>query len=139
MARSVAQTKQFARSAIEQHGALLVYPLANRRDPLSLWQVLYPRVEMRWAWDQGADDRVAKLWQLREELAREKQVIYGKWFRGRATFFSKSLFVSMLAVTRRSAEPLSEEAAELLASAEGRLAPVHQAATTRGRLDRTAQ
>lgn len=115
MARSYAQTKQFACSAIEQHGALLVYPLANRRDPPSLWQVLHPRVEMRWAWDQGADDRVVKLWQLREELSREKQVVYGKWFRGRAVFFSKPLFVAMLAVTRRTPEPLSEEAGELLA------------------------
>lgn len=114
MARSYAQTKQFARAAIEQHGALLVYPLANRRDPPSLWQALYPRVEMRWAWDQGADDRVVKLWQLREELAREKQVVYGKWYRGRAVFFSKPLFVTMLAVTRRMPEPLAEEAQELL-------------------------
>src|SRR6476620_2773107 len=98
MARSFAQTKELARSAIEQTGALLVYPLANRDDPPSLWKVLHPRVPMRWAWDQGADDRVVKLWQLREELAREKQVVYGKWYRGRAVFFSKRLFVAMLAV-----------------------------------------
>jgi hypothetical protein len=115
LARSSAQNKALARSAIEQTGALLVYPLANREDPPSLWRVLHPRVAMRWAWDQGADDRVIKLWQLREELAREKQVVYGKWYRGRAVFFSKALFVSMLAVTQKLEEPLSDEASELLA------------------------
>ncbi|MFT3926102.1 MAG: hypothetical protein QM778_26395 [Myxococcales bacterium] len=115
MARSYVQTKALAVSAIEEQGALLVYPLANRRDPPSLWRVLHPRVEMRWAWDQGADDRVVKLWQLREELAREKRVVYGKWYRGRATFFSRTLFVDMLAVLQGVEEPLSDEANELLA------------------------
>jgi hypothetical protein len=118
MPRSHADNKARALAAIEEHGALLVYPLANRRDPLSLWHVLYPRVEMRWAWDQGADDRVVRLWQLREELSREKQVVYGKWFRGRAVFFSKPLFVAMLAVMQRVDEPLSGEARELLALLE---------------------
>lgn len=114
MARSFAQTKAAALAAIEQKGALLVYPLENRADPPSLWQALHPRVPMRWAWDQGADDRVVKLWQLREELARERHVVYGKWYRGRAVFFSRRLFVAMLAVSRALDLPLSEEARELL-------------------------
>lgn len=86
-----------ARSAIEEHGALLVYPIANRKAPRSLWSVLYPRSAMYWAWDESADDRVVGLWHLRERLARSRKVVYVKWFRGRAVFFSRELFVSMLA------------------------------------------
>lgn len=86
-----------ARSAIEEHGALLVYPIANRKAPRSLWSALYPRSAMYWAWDESADDRVVGLWHLRERLARSRKVVYAKWFRGRAVFFSRELFVSMLA------------------------------------------
>lgn len=115
MARSQVQNLARARSAITEHGALLVYPLANRRDPPSLWHALYPRTEMRWSWDEGADERVAGLWHLREQLAREKQVVYGKWFRGRAIFVSRELFVPMLALSRADPRPLSVEAREILA------------------------
>ncbi len=86
-----------ALAAIEAHGALLVYPVQNRREPLSLWHVLHPRSEMRWAWDADADPRVAELWHLRERLARSKRVVYTKWLSGRATFFSHRLFRAALA------------------------------------------
>lgn len=84
-------------SHIEKHGMLLVFPLANRAEPLSLWSSFFPRSKMKWEWDSGGDDRVASLWHLREELSRSARVVYAKWFRGRATFFSKELFVAALA------------------------------------------
>lgn len=82
--------------AIENKGCLLVYPLANKKEPASLWSELYPRTKMRWAWDEDGDNRVSELWILREELSRSRQVVYAKWYQGRATFFSKEVFVCLL-------------------------------------------
>lgn len=90
-------TKQRALKAIDEHGLLLVYPLENRLDPPSLWHALHPRSAMQWSWDADADPRVSALWRLRAEIAHEREVVYGKWFRGRATFFSRPLFTAMLA------------------------------------------
>lgn len=84
-------------AAINARGCLLVYPLQNRKEPPSLWSELYPRTQMRWEWDQEGDNRVAQMWVLREELSRSEEVIYAKWFRNRATFFSKEVFVHLLA------------------------------------------
>lgn len=103
-----------ALAAIEQHGALLVYPLHNQREPPSLWRALHPRSEMHWAWDAEADPRVAALWRLRERLARSRRVVYGKWYRGRAVFFSKLLFEAMLAELRPDPDACSREAREIL-------------------------
>jgi hypothetical protein len=82
---------------IERHGILLVYPIDNRAEPKSLWSVMHPRSPMRWAWDETADPRVVSLWHLREKLARSKRVVYGKWYRRRATFFSIDAFRGLLA------------------------------------------
>jgi hypothetical protein len=84
--------------AIETSGALLVYPIKNAAEPASLWSKLYPRREMVWDWSEDADPRVADLWHLREELSSGGAVVYTKWFRGRATFFSKELFRALLKV-----------------------------------------
>jgi hypothetical protein len=105
-------------AAVEAHGALLVYPIDNRREPPSLWYTLHPRTPMRWAWDDGADVRVVRLWQLREQLARGRRVVYTKWYRGRATFFSRALFAAMLARSRAAPYALSADARELLALLE---------------------
>lgn len=83
--------------AIEKRGCLLVYPLANKKEPASLWSELYPRTPMEWRWDVDGDNRVGQMWVMREELSRSKEVIYVKWFQNRATFFSKKIFVAMLA------------------------------------------
>ncbi|WP_415062587.1 hypothetical protein [Bdellovibrio sp.] len=91
------QKKKKMIQAIQSKGCLLVYPLENRKEPASLWSELYPRTKMRWEWDQEGDNRVAEMWVLREELSRSREVIYAKWFRGRATFFSKEVFVNILA------------------------------------------
>ncbi len=52
---------------------------------------------MRWEWDDSGDNRVAELWHLRAQLAEGRKVVYTKWFRGRATVFSKKLFTALLA------------------------------------------
>lgn len=83
--------------AIEEEGCLLVYPLDNRKEPKSIWSCLYPRTAMRWEWDESGDNRVGELWGLRTELSESRDVVYAKWFRNRATFFSKEVFVNLLA------------------------------------------
>lgn len=89
---------------IDRRGVMLVYPQKGHDDPTSIWHVLYPRRTMQWAWDEDADPRVAQVWHLREELARDPRVVYGKWFAGRATFFSKELFLAMLTHLREAAK-----------------------------------
>jgi len=83
--------------AIEEKGCLLVYPLDNRKEPQSIWSCLYPRTAMRWEWDESGDNRVGELWVLRTQLSESREVIYAKWYRNRATFFSKEVFVNLLA------------------------------------------
>lgn len=89
--------------AINENHALLVYPLQNRPEPKSLWSSLFPRTPLKWEWDSDADNRVARLWILREDLSRSGKVVYTKWFRGRATFFSKIAFVHLLRAVRAHA------------------------------------
>lgn len=114
MKKSAVKAK--AIQAINKQGALLVYPLANRKEPLSLWSELYPRTKMRWVWDEDGDSRVSDLWILREELSRSRQVVYAKWFQGRATFFSKEVFVRLLAYfqTQRLVNHLSSDSRNIL-------------------------
>jgi hypothetical protein len=113
-------TKASAIKAIDRHGMLLAFPLDNRPEPKSLWSVFYPRTKMRWEWDDNGDNRVADLWHLREELSRSRKVIYAKWFRGRATFFSRRLFVALLSEYMRQPgfNILSREAREILSLLE---------------------
>ena len=87
-----------ALKAINTNGALLVFPIKNTREPPSLWYELHPRTKMRWEWDQDGDTRVHDLWHLREELSRSGQVVYGKFYKGRATFYSKKAFTLILAI-----------------------------------------
>jgi hypothetical protein len=99
-------------SAINQSGILLTFPLNNRKDIPSLWSSFFPKSKMVWEWDSSGDNRVADLWHLREELSRSKKVVYAKWFQGRATFFSRTIYKALLAETFRLKEnflPLSEE------------------------------
>lgn len=85
---------------INRKGFLLVFPVKNAAAPDSLWQTLYPNVPMRWEWDDSGDNRVVDLWHLREKLASSREVIYGKYFRGRATLFSRAIFCDLLTVVR---------------------------------------
>jgi hypothetical protein len=112
-----ARSVSAAVSAVERHGILLLFPVANRPDPPSLWGALHPGAEMRWAWDETGDERVVALWHVRGRLAADRRVVYSKWFRGRATFFSRAVFRAMLAAVRAHGPPergLSPEARALL-------------------------
>ena len=88
--------KQKALSAISEQGILLVFPIKNAAQPDSLWAHLWPKIKMRWEWDDSADNRVVQLWHLREELSKSKKVVYAKWYQGRATFFSRPIFTALL-------------------------------------------
>lgn len=109
-------TLKSAISAINQAGILLVFPIQNKKEPASLWSHFFPKTKMRWEWDDSGDSRVADLWHLREELSRSKQVVYAKWYQGRATFFSRDLFVPLLATLNRVTQDrrLPSEAKQVL-------------------------
>lgn len=81
---------------INKYGMLLVFPINNSRAPRSLWYEFFPRTAMRWQWDAEGDSRVSDLWLLMKKLSANPKVVYSKWFRGRATFFSRDLFEAML-------------------------------------------
>lgn len=57
---------------------------------------VFPRSPMRWEWDQDGDTRVSDLWILRERLSRSDQLVYAKWYQGRATLISFELFPALL-------------------------------------------
>ena len=83
---------QKAVTQINLHGILLVFPINNRDEPKSLWSEFYPRTKMRWEWDDSGDQKVSDMWSLMKRLSTTKQVVYSKWYQGRATFFSLELF-----------------------------------------------
>lgn len=86
---------------IQRHGILLLFPIDNKPEPLSLWSSFFPGDEMKWDWSEDGDGRVATLWHLREALSRSDEVVYTKWYRSRATFMSLEVFKAMLARTAR--------------------------------------
>ena len=83
-------------SKINSRGALLVFPINNKKEPASLWSEFYPKSKMRWEWDSDGDDRVGDLWGLMKKLSDSREVVYSKWYQGRATFFSRKLFTALL-------------------------------------------
>jgi hypothetical protein len=60
---------------------------------------------MVWDWNEDGDARVAGLWQLMKQLSDSREVVYSKWYRGRATFFSLELFRAMLRMRSASRDP----------------------------------
>lgn len=107
-----------AKRLVDELGICLVYPIANKPEPPSLWNALWPNSKMDWSWDSGADDRVAELWHLRARLAESHDVAYGKWFKGRATFFSLPVFHALLGRICETGDPyadLSRAAHDILA------------------------
>jgi hypothetical protein len=69
---------------------------------------------MRWEWDENGDDRVSKLWMIRGNLSTTKEVVYAKWYQGRATYFSREVFVWLLAFLRGGDRPMLREAHQIL-------------------------
>ncbi|MCM2281583.1 MAG: hypothetical protein NDI61_07025 [Bdellovibrionaceae bacterium] len=83
-------------AAVNRLGVVLVFPINNKRVPPSLWYEFFPRTRMRWEWDDTGSQKVSDLWHLRERLSTSGQVVYSKWFRGRATLVSRRLFPALL-------------------------------------------
>lgn len=100
--------------AIDKNGMLLVFPINNQKEPRSLWHEFYPRSEMRWVWDEDGDDRVMKLWSTMKKLSTDKRVVYSKWYQGRATFFSREVFVALRSHLSPSRNNLSRQAQDVL-------------------------
>lgn len=72
---------------------------------------------MRWEWDESGDNGVADLWHLRSDLSTTRQVVYTKWYQGRATYFSKPLFTAALRALNPEGdipESLSKDARRIL-------------------------
>ena len=93
---------------INANGALLVFPINNRELPNSLWAEFFPRTTMVWDWNEDGDDKVAGMWQLMKILSDCREVVYSKWYQGRATFFSRELFTAMLSLARPARIPRHE-------------------------------
>ncbi len=99
--------------AIQSRGVLLVYPIKNAKEPRSIWSELFPKSKMNWDWNYDADPRISEVWLLKESLSKSKKVVYAKWYQNRATFFSREVFVNLLAFLK-STENLSRESQNLL-------------------------
>ncbi len=97
-------TQRDAIAKINKRGALLVFPINNRPQPLSLWSEFFPRSRMKWEWNEDGDDRVGEMWFLMKRLSDCRKVVYSKWYQGRATFFSRELFTAMLAVFQQTGD-----------------------------------
>jgi len=89
---------------IEERGVLLVYPINNRPLPLSLWTEFLPKTRMVWDWNDDAAGAVSDMWALMKRLSDCREVVYSKWYQGRATFFSRDLFTAMLCLRRRQSD-----------------------------------
>jgi len=105
---------------INERGVLLVFPINNRALPLSLWSEIYRRLRMVWDWNDDAAGPVHDMWSLMKRLSDCRQVVYSKWYQGRATFFSRELFTAMLRMrcmrteARRSLSPTARTLFEVL-------------------------
>lgn len=109
--------RKSAIAAIDGAGILLVFPIGNRKEPPSIWSHFFPRKKMRWEWDESGDNGVADLWHLRSDLSTTRQVVYTKWYQGRATYFSKPLFTTALRALNPDGdipESLSKDARRIL-------------------------
>jgi len=102
------RTKAGAISQINTHGALLVFPINNRELPNSLWAEFFPKSKMVWDWNEQSDYKVGDMWQLMKKLSDCREVVYSKWYQGRATFFSRELFTAMLSGARTARIPRHE-------------------------------
>lgn len=100
--------------AINRDGIILVFPIDNKKDPHSLWYELHPQTKMRWEWDDEGDSKVADLWHLRTQLSTTREVVYTKWFKNRATYFSRDLFTACLCLSLKTQTQLPRESKEIL-------------------------
>lgn len=112
-------SKKSAIQKINKNGVLLVFPIKNKKEPNSLWQEFFPKKAMKWDWNESAanHNRIADMWRLMKDLSDKREVVYSKWYQGRATFFSKDLFTALLSSQKeslQSPESLSPTAQQIL-------------------------
>ena len=102
----MSQKSRFERAIefIDQQGILLVFPVKNQKDADSLWARFHPRTPLRWEWTDDGDDKVFQMWHLMKELSDCEQVVYSKWYQGRATYFSRELFQALYFLTMQNSE-----------------------------------
>ncbi len=98
---------------INEQGALLVFPINNRPEPNSLWAELHPKKKMVWEWNETGDNKVGEMWLLMKHLSDCGEVVYSKWYQGRATFFSRDLFTAMLCLKKPNTEDLTFQARDI--------------------------
>jgi hypothetical protein len=100
---------------INKSGILLVFPIKNAKEPDSLWNQVFPKTKMKWEWneDSANHNKVGEMWQLMKRLSDCREVIYSKWYQGRATFFSVEVFTAMLRIIQ-SETPLSRTSQQIL-------------------------
>ena len=102
---------------INKRGVLLVYPIKNQKEPLSIWSEFYPKKKMNWEWTDDGDTSVHDMWYLMKKLSDCGEVVYSKWYQNRATFFSKEVFAAMLALQMKRpdfGDNLSHHARDIL-------------------------
>jgi len=92
-------------SRIHDRGVLLVFPINNRPLPLSLWSEFFPKTRMVWDWNDDAAGPVHDMWGLMKRLSDCREVVYSKWYQGRATFFSRELFTALLSLRCVRSDP----------------------------------
>lgn len=101
---------------INKNGILLVFPVKNSKEPNSIWCSFYPRKKMVWEWSEDSDNSIGEMWHLMKKLSDCKKVVYSKWYQGRATFFSRKVFVALLSIYLRNGlknHPLTRQASYL--------------------------
>lgn len=103
---------------VEKVGRVAIFPEKNKKKSsiISLWELFFPRTKMKWEWDDSADNRVVKLWWLKNEIAQTQKVLYGRFFGNRPILVSKNEARRTMAGLER--KPLSSLAREILSRLE---------------------
>lgn len=84
----MSQSKQQAKCIdyINEVGVVSVFPAKSTMP--SLFKFLHPRSKFSWVWDEYGDSKVVKLWWLKNDIARSKKVLYGRFFSNQPVFVS---------------------------------------------------
>jgi len=111
-------TLQSALDQVEKIGRVAIFPekKPSKHSIISLWELFYPRTKMKWEWDDSADNRVVKLWWLKNEIAQTQKVLYGRFFGNRPVLVSKSETRRTLKTLEK--KPLTSLAREILSRLE---------------------
>ncbi len=96
VAKNKTSSLKLAVKTINELGIVLVFPINNKKTPRSLWSEFYPKTKLVWEWNHDGDRKVFKMWEVMKDLSISRDVVYSKWMSGRATFFSRELFVAMI-------------------------------------------